>query len=753
MWPARSGAVPPLAEGFSARLESAPGLAATLVPGVTAVLVPDLVAAETSRDWLRPCGKTQLAVSFTESLWHSRGVDLLVWVVATSRASVLSGYVEAAVTATGTDPADNAESVAARFLSWLSETSRPWLVVLDDLSDEADLEGLWPDGPAGRVLITTKDSAALSGKHPALVVPVGGFTAREALSYLMGRLTADPDKRIGAIDLARDLGGEPLALAQASAVIATAALSCRDYRDYFGRRREELAAASRAPAAAAVTWTFSAEQADRLSPGGTTQSLLALAALLDGHGIPAELFTTPAACKYLAGDGVAAQAEREQARDALLTLERTGLLAIDRGGTPPTVRMSAVIQAAVRAGMPDGMLDRTARAAADALLEVWPGDDLQPWLAEDLRSCAVSLEQAGGDLLWAGGCHPLLMRAGRSLVSARLTGPAIAYWAKLAAAGDRVLGRAHPDTLVAIQQLADAYLTAGRAAESVPWFRWVLADRASTLGPDHPSTITARRNLGRASAAASQLGDAVTILGGAVSDYERVHGTDDLETLGARDELAAAYYAAGQFGDAIRLGRRTLADRERLQGSQHPDSMTTQQQLAHAYLADGKLKDALAHYKQALTGQERTLGPDHPGTLGTVSALASAYHLARRLKDALPLYERALRDRERAQGPDHPDTLGARGNLASAYHSAGRLASALELYERSRADCQRVLGTRHPDTLAARANLAHAYYDLGRLTEAVTLLQDTLAACERFLAPADPLTAAVRESLNAVRRG
>jgi hypothetical protein len=241
-WPARSGAVPPLAEGFSARLESGAALGTTLVPGSTAVLVPGLVTAEASRDWLRPCGKTQLAVSFAESLWHSRGVDLLIWVVATSRASVLSGYVQAAVTAMGTGPADSAESVAARLLSWLSETSRPWLMVLDDLSDEKDLEGLWPDGPAGRVLITTSDSAALSGKHRAQVVPVGGFSAREALSYLMGRLTADPDKRIGAIDLARDLGGEPLALAQASAVIASAALSCREYRDYFGRRREELAA-------------------------------------------------------------------------------------------------------------------------------------------------------------------------------------------------------------------------------------------------------------------------------------------------------------------------------------------------------------------------------------------------------------------------------------------------------------------------------------------------------------------------------
>jgi tetratricopeptide (TPR) repeat protein len=744
--------VPPLAEGFCARLESAPGLAATLVPGVTAALVPGLVAAEASRDWLRPCGKTQLAVSFAESLWHSHEVDLLVWLAATSRSSVLSGYVEAAVTAMGTDAGGDAESVAARFLSWLGQTHRPWLVVLDDLSHEADLEGLWPDGPAGRVLITT-NSAALSGKPRALVVPVGGFSAREALSYLMGRLTADPDKRIGAIDLARDLGGEPLALAQAGAVIASGALSCRDYRVYFGRRREELEAAGSAPAAAGVTWTFSAEQAERLSPGGTTQSLLALAALLDGDRIPGELFTTSAACKYLAGDGVQGPADREHARGALLTLERTGLLAIDRARMPPTVRMNSVIQAAVRSAMPDGTLDRTARAAADALLEVWSEDALEPWLAEDLRSCAASLEQATGDVLWAGGCHPLLMRAGRSLVSARLTGPAVAHWKELAAVSDRVLGRGHADTVVAFQQLADAYLTAGRATEAVVWFQWVLADRARTLGPDHPSTITARRNLGRASAAANQPREAVTILDGVVGDCERVHGTDHPDTLDARDDLAAAYRAAGQFADTIRLSRRTLADRERLQGPQHPDTMTTRQRLADAYLAEARLKDALSHYKRTLADRERILGPDHPDTLGTVSALASAYHLARRLKDALPLYERALRDRERAQGPDHPDTLGARGNLASAYHSAGRLASALELYEQSRADCQRVLGARHPDTLAARANLAHAYYDLGRLTEAVTLLQDTLAACERFLAPADPLTAAVRESLDAVSRG
>src|SRR5581483_12167517 len=100
----------------------------------------------------------------------------------------------------------------------------------------------------------------------------------------------------------------------------------------------------------------------------------------------------------------------------------------------------------------------------------WPGDDQPAWLAESLRSCAASLRRLAGDLLWQGRSHPLLLRAGQSLVTARLTGPAVAYWREFAASCDRLLGRGHPDTLVAGEQLAEAYLSAGRGAEAVSWF-------------------------------------------------------------------------------------------------------------------------------------------------------------------------------------------------------------------------------------------------------------------------------------------
>ncbi len=190
--------------------------------------------------------------------------------------------------------------MAGRFAGWLAETTRRWLVVLDDLRDEADLDGLWPGGPAGTVLVTAADQEAVVGQTRALAVAVGSFSPREAMGYLMGRLSADPDQRHGAVGLVGGLGCDPAALAQASAVIASSMLTCGDYQDHLTRRRAQLAgpAGSEPVAAAAVTWTLSAERAGRLLPGGAAQLLLALAALLDGHAIPGTVFTTPAVCAY-----------------------------------------------------------------------------------------------------------------------------------------------------------------------------------------------------------------------------------------------------------------------------------------------------------------------------------------------------------------------------------------------------------------------------------------------------------------------
>ena len=715
-WPVRSGMPPALTEGFVARPESAPGLGQVLAPGAAVALTPARAVRAAVQpgapDWAGSVGKTQLAVYFAETLWQAREIELLVWVNAASRVSILSAYAAAASAALGVDPAGDAEAVAARFVSWLGETSRAWLVVLDDLLAAQDVEGLWPAGPAGRTLVTTSEPPASLGRGQLQSFPMSGLSRREALSYLLGRLTEDRGQRTGAIDLVDILGGEPLALCQAGAVLDSSLLSCRDYLDQYLRKREQLAPSFPGrPAATAITWTLCVEHAARLLPKGPVQPMLVLAATLDGHSIPSTIFTT-AAARDFAGGAAAGLTKPDDAWACVTSLARAGLLTIElpedtaEGGTTlPVVRMHQALQAAVRSASSGEMLEKAALAAADALLEAWPAEDAGTWLADSLRSAAASIMRLAGDRLWAGGGYRILFRTGQSLEDAHLTMLAAAHWNHVAAAADRFLGAEHADSLAASDHLAASVLAAGRGLEALPWFRRVLSNRVSALGPDHPATTGFEMRLGMALLGADGAEEAITIFERLQSERRQVGAAGEPDALEVGDALADAYSAAGRVRDGIRQRQQVLAERE------------------------------------------RSLGRSHPATLATCQKLADAYLTAERIKDAVAAYKRVASGRERALGRDHPDTIDARARLALAHQSAGRMATAIQLLEESRADSERVLGVDHLDTLTRRVNLAHVYYAVGRIGDAGSLLRDTAERCGRVLPADDPLAQAVRESL------
>ena len=93
-WPVLSGLLPPLAESYTPRTESGLALAGRLEPGGTVVLVTaDEIVRELGA--VGGTGKTQLAAAFAITLWDQRAVDLLVWVTASSRDAVLTGYTQA----------------------------------------------------------------------------------------------------------------------------------------------------------------------------------------------------------------------------------------------------------------------------------------------------------------------------------------------------------------------------------------------------------------------------------------------------------------------------------------------------------------------------------------------------------------------------------------------------------------------------------------------------------------------------------
>jgi tetratricopeptide (TPR) repeat protein len=709
----RIGEVPPLTDGFTDRPDSVGGLADVLVPGSAVALLPDPALAQTLPNWPGACGKTQMAAMIAESLWRSRAIDGLIWLSATSRAAVVSGFVQASMVATGLEPTGTANSVAVRFVSWLRETRLPWLVILDDLPESVDLTGLWPAGLAGRLLITSPRSALAAGPAATRVIPVGLLSPREALNGLSERLVGNPVQRQGAIDLAETLGREPLALGQAAAVVASSGLTCREYRDLFLRRRDEIwTGPDEIPSAAMVTWILCLERAESLLPGSAVRLVLVFLALLDGHGVPGAVFGTQTLLGYLGvpAAGFSAAGPR-QVWDVLLALERAGLIGINRNVVPPTVLMSSALQEAIKLAAPADFTEPAARAAASALLEAWPADEPSPWAAASLRANAASLQDSAIDALWADGCHPLLRRVGRSLDEARLAGPAVEFWQDLAARCDAKLPAGHPDALAVAGHLAAAYLATGSGEEAVQWYQRVLADQTRELTPGHPAIVAARVSLARALILAGEPADAVIVMLRAVGEYEQSRGDTHPETLRARDELAAAYQAAGDSTAACRLLTRSLADHERLLGPRDPLTLATRERLAAACLADGKGKDAIAHYKRVLAGREKVLGRGHPDTIATA------------------------------------------GRLSAVYLATGRMPAAMQLAERCRADSERVLGSDHADTLARMMNLAHLYYAVGRVGDTAALLRETAARCERVLPPGDPLTQTVRQSLANIGEG
>ena len=795
-----SGSVPPLAEFFHQRPETGLDLRAGLYPGDTVVLTHGARAAAAPAGQ-GGTGKTQIAVAFSHALWGARAVDTLVWVPATSREAIVTGFAQAARTVGAADHALPAEAAAGRFTGWLSHTRRPWALILDDLVSVADLEGLWPAGQGGQVVITTGLPEAAFQGGPR-IAPVGGFSRREVLAYLSARLTDFPGQRAEALDLGADLDGLPLALAQAAAVMSLNRLSCREYRGRLDERREHMATVRVDGVSPAVlaTWSLAAECAHELPPAGAAWPALALAAMLDPHGIPGAVLTSPAGCSYVAGRPSAAEAaDQTLVRAAMTNLARAGLISIDPASAVRTVRMHPSVQAAVRAYLPAADYEQAVLAAAEALLQAWPEAGAsqgprepvrlgqahleqahieQAQLRQALRDCTAALWAADGavshqaagqharpgpgggyqgtqaqqSVLWKPEAHPVLLRNGLSLEADGLAESAITYWQAMLVTSTRLMGDGHATAVTARDRLAAAYESAGRFGDAIAMFSTALADRQRNQGMEHPDTFAARGSLAHAYASAGRPADAVALYEQMAADAGRHLGATHPVTLAARASLADAYQAAARGKEALTAYQMLLADAERLLGARHQDTLATRENLAAAFMASGQPKDAIEHYKRLAADTEAAAGRDHPDAIAARVSLASAYRRGGKPKDAIALYQRVLADRERMAGPDHPDTITARANLAFAYRSAGQLREAIPAYERTLADRERVQGPDHADTRAARVSLAAAYQQAGRLGDAIYHYEQALADSERYLGPDHPLTRAVRDNLKTATR-
>ena len=136
----------------------------------------------------------------------------------------------------------------------------------------------------------------------------------------------------------------------------------------------------------------------------------------------------------------------------------------------------------------------------------------------------------------------------------------------------------------------------------------------SKLGPDHPDTLTSRNNLAVAYLAAGRTAEAIAMHEATLRLTESKLGPDHPDTLISRNNLAAAYRAAGRTAEAIALHEATLKLREAKLGPDHPDTLTSRNNLAERLprrRPDGRGDRDARGDAQAARGEARPRPPRH----------------------------------------------------------------------------------------------------------------------------------------------
>ena len=656
-----TGEIPREPPGFQPRADLMAALDAPGPPGSRAQVVHVLTG-------MRGVGKTQLAAAYARAKL-AEGWRLVAWINAEDPGQVLAGLGEVA-SALGLVPEVVDSRMAGRAVrNWLEAAGDRCLVVFDDATDPGELLPFLPAAGTARVIITSNQQAMAS---LGSAVSVDVFTSSEALTFLAAR-TGRPDAA-GAEELAAELGGLPLALAQAAAVIAAQRLSYGVYLDRLGRVRvEDLLRPEaggqypRGVAEVVLLWLEAVRSDDEVC--GAVMDLMSV---LSAAGVPRALLHAAGQAGALTEQGRAGSITGV-VDEALGRLAGSSLLTFDLDGEMVTAHrlVLRVIRERLAA---QGRLIAVCEAAV-TLLQGWAESLLPVW--RDRLGHRNLVEQIMA-----------------------VSGPATGI-------PEETDSRLTQDIL-ALRALAVSVLIdlGDRAVQAVLAAETLLPHQDRILGREHRSVLACRGNLAIAYRAAGRVAEAITLHEHTLTDRDRILGLEHPDTLSSRNGLANAYRAAGRAAEAVTLHEETLIRRQRILGPDHLDTLSSQNNLANAYQDVGRTQEAITLHERTLTDRERILGPDHPDTADSRNNLANAYLDAGRMADAITLHERTLRDREVTFGPDHPDSVDSKNNLANAYRAAGRTEEAVALYERTLADRTVILGPDHPDIQRFQKGLA-----------------------------------------------
>ncbi|KAJ7690978.1 hypothetical protein B0H17DRAFT_1288299 [Mycena rosella] len=657
-------------------------------------------------------GKTQTALKFIQES-SSRFSD--IFLIDTSMVETIdTGLKNIAAT-------KNVGSTADDALQWLSSHSSEWMLLFDNADDpKINLHKFLPDCNHGNILITSRNPGlqVYAGSH----FPVSDMEEPDAVKLLLKSAAKEFTSSNQVIAAEITLWYLPLAIIQTGAFISKSG-ALVTYLDLFKKNKARLLREQPTQSHADYAWTvYTTWQIsfDQLSK--QAQTLLQLWSFLHHEGISEDIFSHASAYEphsHPSGPSVEELCE-------------------------PISFLSQFID-------PAGVWDSLHFIEATTEMKSYSLVNFDP----DKKSFSV---------------HPLV----HSWTRTTLADPQLFHYSMIAIVGMAIADIPRQDMPLASSNLlphvdslihgdgnvnpdfrheyAKLYWWAHRFKDAEQLQLAVLECRGDIRGEDHPDTLIAMGNLALTYHQLGQLKDAEKLEVVVLEKRRRILGEDHLETLWAMGNLAWTYHQLGQLKEAEKLEVVVLEKRRRILGEDHPETLHAMGNLALTYNKLGQLKEAEKLEVVVLEKGRKILGEDHPATLHSMGNLAWTYHQLGQLKEAEKLEVVVLEKQRRTLGEDCPETLHAMGNLALTYNKLGQLKEAEELGVMVLEKRRKILGEDHRYTLRAMHNLAFTYHSLHRFPEAETLYVDLLVKRKAVLGDDHPHTLEALADLAATRQ-
>jgi tetratricopeptide (TPR) repeat protein len=461
------------------------------------------------------CGKTQIALEYAYRRRKKTSCSIF-WVHADNEARFVQHYTDIAKLA-GLPPDLKGEDLLRAVQQWMGQQTN-WVLVLDNADDLTIFKGsvsvlseqkhqprhpnlyrFIPKSSGGTVIWTSRDGGIvgnLVGVNHG--IQVGTMTNQESVRLFrsLSQTPTTPEPSENENKLLELLEKLPLAIAQAAAYIRKTKVSVVHYlallkeseerQSYLLSKEFEDLHRSGVPNSVMHTWLISMGQITRESQ--CAERVLNTIAFLDNKGLPFELLRAAAGPEY-SEDDVLLAAGRLHEYSFLQTQRATS-------ESLPIYEEHRLIQLATRRALNAEQISSFSGKALRIMNEVFPSGEHETW-----NECKLYLPHSLKAAAWREAesfnkqAPKLLARIGMYYWTEGRSDEAEQLEIEVLKLQKSVLGEKHPDTILAMANLASTWQQQGRSDEAEQLEIEVLELRKSALGERHPDTITAMANL------------------------------------------------------------------------------------------------------------------------------------------------------------------------------------------------------------------------------------------------------------------